>query len=107
MSWSIRSEFIPGVDRGVSCSVCHSDLRRDMAGTKEPVVTTGELIEMEGLFSICATCIREAAALVGMISEDRAKALAKKNRELGQENHQLRKQQEVLDKMRSVLSGGV
>jgi hypothetical protein len=106
MTWSLRNEFLPGVDRGVNCSVCHSDLRNARDGTRERVVTTGELIDMEGLFSICESCICEAAALVGMISEEKARALAVKNRQLGQENHNLRKQQAVLDDLRAVLNAG-
>lgn len=103
MSWSVRNEFVPGVDRGVNCSVCHSDLRTALDGSKEQAVTTGELIEMEGLFTICETCIGEAAALIGWIEPVKAKSYVLKNRELGAENARLRQRQEVLEQIKALV----
>lgn len=103
MTWSIRNEFIPNYDRGVNCSVCNSDLRVAMNGTRERVVSTGTFIHMEGVFAICETCIAEAASMIGWIAPERADALGKKNRLLGQENANLRKATAALEEIRKIL----
>lgn len=89
-NWSVRDEFDALADRVGGCSICNSDLRKDNAGKQERAITTGVYIEMEGLFTICESCLTEGANLIGMIPTPRAQALAVKNRELGLENHRLK-----------------
>ncbi|MGH7744110.1 MAG: hypothetical protein ACREQ5_04725, partial [Candidatus Dormibacteria bacterium] len=90
MSWTKRNEYIDGVDRPGGCSICRSDLRQALDGSKEYAYSTGVLIDFEGMFTICASCLEEACALVGWIGPDKATDLRKKNRELGQENFLLK-----------------
>lgn len=101
--WSVREDFVPGVDRGVECSICHSDLRTNLKGIRERAITTGELIEMEGLFTICETCLVEGAYLIGMIPSARAETLQKRNRELGMENKRLRERLEIFEKAHALV----
>lgn len=103
MAWSIRPQFLPGIDRECRCSMCGSDPRKNMAGEQERVFNSGVVIDFEGFFSICESCLIEGATLLGYIPPEKAKELGKTNRRLGQENFELKKKVAVLDQLRELL----
>lgn len=103
MAWMKRDQFYPSIDRGCRCSICGSDPRRNLAGVAEPVYTTGICIDLEGLFTICESCLVEGANLLGWVSKDKADQLRESNRKLGKENKELRERTAVLEQLKTLL----
>lgn len=63
--WQKLNGFTPA-SRGGVCSVCGTEAKAREHG----ILATGIFIEFEGEFDICGACIKEAAALLGMVAPE-------------------------------------
>lgn len=90
----VGSSASPGL-----CYRCRSHVQHDA-----PVVSTGIWVEMEGLVEFCRQCVVEMASLYGLIAPDKAEALRKSNRSLGQQLKAQYGVQASLDKQVSALN---
>lgn len=71
MPVSLRTDYPLGTARGCTCYTCGADRQG------EPVVDWHQFIEGEGVLRQCASCVIEAAGLLGMIHpESRDEAIA-------------------------------
>lgn len=86
-SVQLLSEY-PSAAPGGVCYRCGSG--------RKPVIDTGVSIEMEGGLYLCHACVEEMAALLGMISGEKATELRQNNRNLGQRNKSLNETNEML-----------
>lgn len=92
-----------GASRGGVCSVCGTEAKAIEHG----VLATGIFIEFEGEFDICGACIKEAAAMLGMVAPEHYADLEQRLSELEEWAANAYEELESKDRAIGTLSGAL